>query len=48
MRGQAVATEAVRVGEVDGRETSIVVLKMVLGTHRILDLLSGEQFPRIC
>jgi len=48
MRGHAVATEAVRVGKVDGRESSIVVLKTVLGTHRILDLLSGEQLPRIC
>jgi hydrogenase expression/formation protein HypE len=48
MRDHAVATEAVRVGEVAGRESSIVILKTVLGTHRILDLLSGEQLPRIC
>jgi hydrogenase expression/formation protein HypE len=48
MRGHEVAKEAVRVGEVDGHELSIVVLKTVLGTHRILDLLSGEQLPRIC
>jgi hydrogenase expression/formation protein HypE len=48
MRDHAVATEAVRIGEVTGRESSIVVLKTVLGTHRILDLLSGEQLPRIC
>jgi hypothetical protein len=30
------------------RESSIVVLKTVLETHRILDLLSGEQLPMIC
>ena len=48
MRSHAVATEAVRVGEVNGHESPIVVLKTVLGTHRILDLLSGEQLPRIC
>ena len=48
MRNHAVATGAVRVGEVNGRESPIVVLKTVLGTHRILDLLSGEQLPRIC
>ena len=48
MRDHAVATEAVRVGEVAGRESSIVVVKTVLGTHQILDLLSGEQLPRIC
>ena len=44
----AVATEAVRVGKEAGRESSLVVLMTVLGTHRILDLLSGEQPPRIC
>jgi hydrogenase expression/formation protein HypE len=48
MRRHAVAREAARVGKVDGCESSIVVLKTVLGTHRILDLLSGEQLPRIC
>ena len=48
MRGHGVAKEAARVGVVNGRESSIVVLKTVLGTHRILDLLSGEQLPRIC
>ena len=48
MRGHAVAKEAARVGVVNGRESPIVVLKTVLGTHRILDLLSGEQLPRIC
>jgi hydrogenase expression/formation protein HypE len=48
MRDHDVAKEAVRIGEVSRRESSIVVLKTVLGTHRILDLLSGEQLPRIC
>jgi hydrogenase expression/formation protein HypE len=48
MRRHAVASGAMRIGEVSGRESPIVVLKTVLGTHRILDLLSGEQLPRIC
>jgi hypothetical protein len=26
----------------------LVVLQTVVGTHRVLDLLSGEQLPRIC
>jgi len=26
----------------------LVVLQTQLGTNRILDLLSGEQLPRIC
>jgi len=39
---------AVRIGTVveDGRGT--VILRTRLGTRRILDLLSGEQLPRIC
>ena len=48
MRAHVVAAEAIRIGEVGGRESPLVVLKTVLGTHRILDLLSGEQLPRIC
>ncbi|MBH0177640.1 MAG: hydrogenase expression/formation protein HypE [Nitrospira sp.] len=48
MHRHAVASGAMRAGEVNGRESPIVVLKTVLGTHRILDLLSGEQLPRIC
>lgn len=48
MRNHGVAMSAARVGEVEGRDSSTVVLKTVLGTHRILDLLSGEQLPRIC
>jgi hydrogenase expression/formation protein HypE len=48
MRNHDVAKEAVRIGKMSGRESSIVVLKTVLGTHRILDLLSGDQLPRIC
>ena len=48
LRTHAVAREASLVGEVDSREAPVVVLKTLLGTHRILDLLSGEQLPRIC
>jgi hydrogenase expression/formation protein HypE len=48
MRGHEVAKAAVRIGTVSAVDSPIVVLKTVLGTHRILDLLSGEQLPRIC
>jgi hydrogenase expression/formation protein HypE len=33
---------------VTDRDPPTVVLRTVVGTHRILDLLSGEQLPRIC
>ncbi len=43
MRNHAVARKASLVGEAGSRGSSPVVLKTVLGTHRILDLLSGEH-----
>jgi hydrogenase expression/formation protein HypE len=48
MRRHAVAGKAARIGVVTDRNPPIVVLRTVVGTHRILDLLSGEQLPRIC
>jgi len=48
MRRHAVSGQAVRIGVVTDRRSPPVVLRTVLGTHRILDLLSGEQLPRIC
>jgi len=47
MRGHELGGEAVVIGKVvegGGR----VLLKMALGTHRILDRHVGEQLPRIC
>jgi hydrogenase expression/formation protein HypE len=41
-------SEAVRIGEIAGKAESIVKLKSRIGTIRILDMLSGEQLPRIC
>lgn len=48
MRRHKVAHQAVRIGTVTEARSPVVVLHTVLGTHRILDLLSGEQLPRIC
>ncbi|MBM4125896.1 MAG: hydrogenase expression/formation protein HypE [Nitrospira sp.] len=48
MRRHAVSSKAARIGVVTGRHAPPVILQTVLGTHRILDLLSGEQLPRIC
>lgn len=48
MRRHSVAHQAVRIGTVTEENPPLVVLQTVLGTHRILDLLSGEQLPRIC
>jgi len=48
MHRHAVACQAVRIGSVAAEHASLVELQTVLGTGRILDLLSGEQLPRIC
>ncbi|MHC9063389.1 hydrogenase expression/formation protein HypE [Nitrospira sp. CMX1] len=48
MRRHKAASQAARIGTVMDRSTPPVVLRTVLGTQRILDLLSGEQLPRIC
>ena len=36
------------IGEVVGEELGRVVLRTRIGTHRLLEKLSGEQLPRIC
>ena len=39
---------AARIGTVTDTDRGMVLVKTSLGTKRILDLLSGEQLPRIC
>ena len=48
MRHHTVPGQAARIGTVTDHQAPPVVLQPVVGTHRILDLLSGEQLPRIC
>jgi hydrogenase expression/formation protein HypE len=48
MRRHAAASRAARIGVVTDRDPPLVVLRTVVETHRVLDLLSGEQLPRIC
>jgi len=44
----AVSSGAVRIGQVAGKPAGMVTMKSRLGTERVLDMLSGEQLPRIC
>jgi hydrogenase expression/formation protein HypE len=44
----AASTGAVRIGQVLEKPAGLVTMKSRLGTERILDMLSGEQLPRIC
>ena len=44
----AAATDIGEVLKTPAPHSPPVTLRTVIGTHRILDLLSGEQLPRIC
>jgi hydrogenase expression/formation protein HypE len=48
LRKRPVSAGAVLVGQVADGPAGLVTLRGVLGTTRVLDLLSGEQLPRIC
>jgi hydrogenase expression/formation protein HypE len=45
---EAGAPEPCLVGHVEEKDTPQVALRSRIGTTRILDMLSGEQLPRIC
>jgi hydrogenase expression/formation protein HypE len=48
MRSDEQGSGAVRIGTVSEAPKKTVILKSRLGTNRIVDMLSGEQLPRIC
>lgn len=48
LAGAGQDTRPARIGRVTGEHPGIVAVRNALGSHRILDLLSGEPLPRIC
>lgn len=48
LRSHALGREAQIIGRVTEAHAGLVVLRTVLGTTRIVDMLSGDQLPRIC
>jgi hydrogenase expression/formation protein HypE len=48
MRSQGVSVGAVRVGTVYDHRSGLVTLRSRIGGNRVLDMMSGEQLPRIC
>ena len=48
MRSHPLGEEAVVVGDVVAEHPSTVVMRTCVGGTRIVDVLSGEQLPRIC
>ena len=48
MHSVPAGAEAVAVGDVAAAETARVVMRTLIGSRRIVDMLIGEQLPRIC
>jgi len=48
MRAHAQGTESAMIGEVIPDPSCIVVMTTRIGGNRVVDMLSGEQLPRIC
>ncbi len=48
MRADPLGKNAARVGTVVAEHSGRVVLRSGIGGNRIVDMLSGEQLPRIC
>jgi hydrogenase expression/formation protein HypE len=48
LRGHALGADAARIGLVVAAHPRIVALRTSLGAMRVVDLLPGDQLPRIC
>ena len=48
MRSHPLGRDARRIGTVTASDPGWVTMRTVLGTTRIVDMLSGDQLPRIC
>jgi hydrogenase expression/formation protein HypE len=48
LQAQGVSSGAVRVGTVYDHRSGLVTLRSRIGGNRVLDMMSGEQLPRIC
>lgn len=48
MRRHPLGREAHIIGTVNGSDSGLVTMETFLGTKRIVDMLSGDQLPRIC
>ena len=48
MQAKRYGEEAVLIGTVAAQPAGRVLMKTLLGSHRVVDELSGEMLPRIC
>jgi len=48
MRAHPLGSDSAIIGEVVAEHPSTVVMKTRIGGSRVVDMMSGEQLPRIC
>jgi hydrogenase expression/formation protein HypE len=48
MRGHSLGRQAQIIGKVTDKNMGLVTMRTLLGTTRIVDMLAGDQLPRIC
>jgi hydrogenase expression/formation protein HypE len=48
MRAHPLGKNAILIGEVVANHPGTVIMKTHIGGSRVVDMLSGEQLPRIC
>ncbi len=48
MRSHPLGRDAVAIGRVTAENPGMVVIETPYGTTRVVDMLSGDQLPRIC
>jgi len=48
MREHPLGCDAQQIGKVSGKHPGLVTVRTAFGTTRIVDMLSGDQLPRIC
>jgi hydrogenase expression/formation protein HypE len=48
LRRNSLGKEAAVIGEITSEHPGFVVMKTRVGGTRVVDMLSGEQLPRIC
>ncbi len=48
MKQNPLGTEAKIIGEITAKHPGIVLMKTLIGGKRVVDMLAGEQLPRIC
>jgi hydrogenase expression/formation protein HypE len=48
MRAQALGSDASIIGTVGNKRAGTVTMRSAFGSTRIVDLLAGDQLPRIC